>query len=167
MWSQALTREVLIHIDIPRDVYSFGFCTSASSICNISERPQKQKQRGSEPPPNIPNLCCQPNNNLISAPQAGKSAGKTTKNDERVESEDFIIIGAAQALTTQHGSAQLSLFLWWFIKNNWPNDRAPHCTTISSAVVVVIGKKLGREEKVRFPNRKGVWLQTQLPNIKI
>lgn len=93
-------------------------------------------------------ICCQPNNNLISAPQAVKSAGKTAKNDEWVESEDFIIIGAAQALTAQHGSAQLSLFLWWFIKNNWPNDRAPHCTTISSGVVAVIGKKLGREEKV-------------------
>lgn len=68
--------------------------------------------------------------------------------------KDFIIIGAAQALKAQHGMAQLSLFLWWFIKNNWPNDKAPHCTAISSAVVAVIGKKLGSEEKVSLPNRK-------------
>lgn len=77
-----------------------------------------------------------------------KMLGKLLKMMNEWNLKDFIIIGAAQELMAQHGSAQLSLFLWWFIKNNWPNDKATHCTTISSAVVAVIGKKLGSEEKV-------------------
>lgn len=84
-----------------------------------------------------------------------KNAGKLLKTINERNLKDFIIIGAVQALKAQHGTTQLSLLLWWFIKNNWPNDKATHCTAISSAAVVaVIGKKLGSGEKVSLPNRK-------------
>lgn len=59
-----------------------------------------------------------------------------------------------QILQTQHVTAQLSLSLWCFIRNDWPNDKSPCCTAISSAIVAVIGKRLNSEKKVTLPNRQ-------------
>lgn len=65
------------------------------------------------------------------------------------------IVPPAPILQTQHGTAQLSFSPWRFIKNNWPNDKSPCCTAISSAAVTVIGKRLGNGKKVTLPNKEG------------
>ncbi len=96
------------------------------------------------------------------APQALKNDGKMLK----VIWNTYTIV-PVQILQTQHGKAQLSFSLWCFIKNNWPNDKSPCCTAISSAVVTVIGKGLGREKKVTLPNKEEGWLQAPLLNINI
>lgn len=92
---------------------------------------------------------------------------KTAKNDKWAESKRLYHYwsGAGIKGTSWHSTAVPPSVV---IKNNWPNDKATHFTAISSpAVVAVIRKKLGSEEKVSLPNRKEADFKLNSETLKI
>lgn len=174
MWSQALTRKASIFTDSSQDEWwhMLPVARPADFKWKSNARSNwKHKSKSFESPSSSCTFRLSASLKtiwiwLISVLHMHEKQRENAKNNGLVGTKTFNSIVPVPILQTQRGTAQLSFSLWRFIKNNWPNDKSLCCTAISSAVVTVIGKRLG-SEKVTLPNKEGGWLRAPLLKINI